>query len=198
MELVYKHVGLRVFDFCFGFQHNGRVKRNRGFTLMEIMIVIGLIMILSVVGIGSFILSTVKSRDSQRKSNLNQIGKAAESFYADVGHYPLSEPTDTPHCFESVNGVGEDITCANNKLYSSVDGVITVYITIPSDPDASREYLYISDGSSYAMYAALENMQDRDLLKKEDGSVNQDPWELSCGSVQCNYKITETGLVKSL
>lgn len=176
-----------------------------GFTLMELMIVMGLIMILSVVGIGSFMVATVKSRDAQRKNDLNQMVKAIESFYSDVGHYPLSETStdatkDTPHCYESTGGIGTDLQCiSGGKLYSKNDTIYAYYITIPSDPVRQAPYTYISDGTTFAIYAGLENENDKDLLKNPDGSVNMDPWGLSCGTgVKCNYKLTETGLVKSL
>ena len=170
----------------------------KGFTLMEIMIVIALIMILSVVGIGAFMQSTVKSRDTQRKSNLNQIGKAAEAFYTDVGHYPLSDDvnTDRLYCYDYDQGV--DTICTGTKLYNLVDSTMIVYLDVPKDPDALRKYVYESSSDGYSLYAALENSQDRDLLLNGDGSVNQNPWGVSCGSVQCNYKIIETGLVKSI
>lgn len=177
-----------------------------GFTLMELMIVIGLIMILSVVGIGSFTASTVKSKDSQRKGNLNQISKALEVFYTDVGRYPLSETlTDTEdqkntiHCYEKVGVVVTNTICSGSRLYSVIDGVMTTYITVPTDPDPAQKYPYVSiDGTSFSLYASLENLNDRDILHDLDGNLVTYP-SVSCGStVSCNYKVVETGLVKDL
>lgn len=173
--------------------------KNFGFTLMELMIVIGLMMILSVVGIGSFTQATIKSKDSERKNNINQMVKAVESFYTDIGRYPLSLTNESyMHCYVKLAGVITNTTCDNNRLYSLIDGIVTSYIVIPSDPDPARKFVYISDGSSYAFYTALENTADKDLIVNADGSVNQDPWGVNCGSVSCNYKVTESGLVKSL
>ncbi len=178
--------------------YNEIVNKMSGFSLMEIMIVIGLIMILSTVGINSFILSTVKSRDSQRKNDLNQLGKAVESFYTDVGRYPLStDGEDVPLCYTRASGIVTNSVCTSNKLASVIDGVTTIYITIPGDPAASQKYPYTSDGLSYSLYTALENTLDRDLIKDAQGDIVTYP-EVSCGSVSCNYKVVETGLVKSL
>lgn len=168
------------------------------------MIVIALIMILSVVGIGSFTLATIKSKDAQRKNDINQMAKAMESFMTDTDHYPLSETStdavrNTPHCYQRILAVATNTVCDGKRLYSVVDGAMTPYINIPSDPDPAQSYTYIStDGYGYALYAALANAADRDLIKNEDGTINQNPWGVSCGSVSCNYKVTETGLVKSL
>lgn len=161
------------------------------------MIVIGLMMILSAVGIGSFTQATIKSRDSQRKNNLNQIGKAVEAFYTDVGHYPLSDAvlTDKIYCYDQ----GVDKVCTGTKLYNIVDSSHTIsYLEIPKDPDTTKKYVYVSTSTGYSLYAALESTIDKDLLKDVDGNVISDPWDISCGSVQCNYQIIETGLVKSL
>ncbi|HBC45063.1 TPA: hypothetical protein DCZ81_02775 [Candidatus Collierbacteria bacterium] len=178
--------------------YNEVVNKMSGFTLMEIMIVIGLIMILSTVGINSFILSTVKSRDSQRKNDLNQLGKAVESFYVDVGRYPLStDGVDVPLCYARASGVVTNSLCTSNKLASVIDGVTTIYITIPSDPVVSLKYPYVSDGLGYSLYTALENTLDRDLVKDAQGDMVTYP-DVSCGSGSCNYKIIETGLVKGL
>lgn len=164
---------------------------------MELLMVIGLMMILSVIGIGSFIQSSVKSRDSQRKNDLNQIGKAVEAFYTDVGHYPLSDAvlTDKIYCYDQ----GVDKVCTGTKLYYMVDSTHTItYLDIPKDPDATKKYVYVRSSTGYSLYAALESTVDRDLLKDAGGNVIWDPWGISCGSVQCNYQIVETGLIKDL
>ena len=176
------------------------MNKKAGFTLIELMIVMGLIMILATVGLGTFISATVRSKDSQRKSDLSQIVKALESFYTDVGRYPLSlDGENYVHCYISQGGVISNPSCDGNKLYSVLDGSMTTYISLPSDADPFRNYVYIStDGGNYSLYAALENDKDRDLLRDENEVVIPDPWGVSCGSVSCNYQLTETGLVKSL
>lgn len=183
-----------------GLVYNEIVNKKAGFTLIELMIVMGLIMILGTVGLGTFSSAVVKSKDSQRKSDLGQIVKALESFNTDVGRYPLSlEGEDFIHCYISLAGAVANPSCDGDKLYSEVNGAMTTYITIPSDVDPYRKYVYISDdGSGYSLYAALEYEQDKDLLRDEDGALVLDPWGVSCGSVSCNYQLSETGLVKNL
>lgn len=174
--------------------------KKTGFTLIELMIVMGLVMILGTVGLGTFSSAVVKSKDAQRKSDLNQMVKALESFYTDIGRYPLSlAGEDYIHCYVSQGGVVSNPNCDGGKLFSVVDGAMTAYISIPSDADPFRKYVYTSiDGNGYSLYTALENENDKDLLKDDSGVVLQDPWGVSCGSVSCNYQLTETGLVKTL
>lgn len=173
----------------------------RGFTLMEILIVIALMMILSTVGIGSFISSMTKSRDSQRKSNLNQIAKGLEAFYLNIGRYPLSTSDNKIQCHvKAGDGTVTNPTCSS-KLYSTAPKVGSVtltdtqyYIDLPTDPDGSRTYIYVSDGLTYALYAGLESSVDKDWVKDINGVLTD--WGIDCGSVKCNYKVTETGQIK--
>lgn len=176
---------------------------KNGFTLVELMLVMALVMILSVVGIGSYTVATTKSRDTLRKGELNQIAKALESFNQDIGRYPKSSvPGNEILCYSRTGSTPTDIPCeSNQKLVATIDGEPTAYITIPSDPDSFKSYVYISPDvdSEYGLYTALENTQDIDLLiDAETDQPDLNPWGVSCGNVPCNYKITESGLVKSL
>lgn len=166
-----------------------------GFTLMELLIVVALIMILSAIGVGGYTASTAKSRDTQRKNDLNQIAKALESFNNDVGHYPIAN-NGKMKCYEKSGSSGTDVDCINGKLTFKLDGKVTSYMTIPTDPDSNQKYYYESeDGSSFALYVAIQNEDDRDLIK--DGNGNIVTYGTNCGVLACNYKITETGLVKT-
>ncbi len=188
------------FDISLRIRHNVIVNTKNGFTLIELMLVMGIVMILSVVGIGTYMQATVKSRDTQRKSDLNQLSKAVEAFYNDVGRYPISDSQSKMYCVSKSGSTVTNTSCGS-KLYALVDGTNIEYITIPSDPTVDRKYIYVSDGQTYAIYSSLENVNDKDLLKDGSGKVIADPWTVSCaiyGTVPCNYKITETGLIKSL
>ncbi|EKD56041.1 MAG: hypothetical protein ACD_58C00312G0002 [uncultured bacterium] len=171
--------------------------RDEGFTLIELMIVIALIIILSALGIGSYVLSTTRSYDTQRKNDLNQISKALESFNNDVGRYPLSDASGNILCYQKAAGVVTNPDCAGNKLLIRIDDIITNYITVPVDPNATNKYIYESDGSSFSLYTVIQNSSDKDLLLDVNNNVITNPYNKSCGAESCNYKITEVGLSKT-
>lgn len=166
--------------------------KESGFTLIELLLAMAIVMILSVIGITSFTIATVKSRDTQRKGDINQIVKALESFNQDMNRYPISS-SGAMQCFDVVN------KACDTKLYATIGGVRTDYIKIPSDPTNGRSYYYVSDGATFALYGAIENESDKDLLI--DPLTNKpyvDPWGISCGSgIPCNYQVTEEGLIKT-
>jgi len=137
--------------------------------------------ILAVVGFGSFTNGLIKSRDTQRKNDLSQIAKALEMYNNDTGSYP-----------SSVDFGG--------SLSADIKGTEAVYMKeVPQDASSGRSYIYVPDSSlgSFVLYAALENTEDRDAVKTAAG-VKTD-WGIACGSVtiMCNYKLTETGLIRT-
>ncbi len=165
--------------------------------MIELLVVIALIMILASVGLGAYTISTTRSYDTQRKSDLNQISKALESFNNDIGRYPLSDSNGAILCYQKDDSVVTNPTCSGAKLTIRIDGVVSSYISVPTDPDPSNKYVYQSDGNTYALYTRLHNTEDKDLIRDENGEVILDPYGVSCGVDVCNYKITEAGLSKT-
>lgn len=165
----------------------------KGFTLMELVLVMAIIGILAVVGIGTYTQATVKSRDTQRKNDLNQIAKALELFNLDINRYPKINAGKMT-CLE---GDGTEALCGD-QIYAFVGDKKAVYIEkAPTDPKTGRKYVYTPTDSfgGFALYAALENSEDKDIVRVAGEPTD---WGVSCGDVNCNYKITQVGLVKTL
>ncbi len=96
------------------------VRRNnfmkKGFTLIELMIAISIVIILSVVGFVVFSSTQAKARDGKRVQDLQQIQVALEEYYQDHGSYPSSLGLLAP---------------STGKKYLA---------TIPSDPKTNLPY----------------------------------------------------------
>jgi prepilin-type N-terminal cleavage/methylation domain-containing protein len=62
-------------------------KGNKGFTLIELMIVVAIIGILAAIAIPNFLRFQLKSKTSEAKVNLAAIRTAEESYLAEFGNY---------------------------------------------------------------------------------------------------------------
>src|SRR4030043_1445991 len=63
---------------------------KKGFTLVELLIVMAILGVLMVVTLANFRTSQAKSRDAQRKSDLHQLTIAFEVYSVDHGSFPPS------------------------------------------------------------------------------------------------------------
>ncbi len=163
------------------------MKRERGFTLVELTIVISIMLILASVGVSNYIFSLKKSHDATRKSDLATITKAIQAFANDFGGYPASENGKLVACDYNNAGL---IACNWGQPFSVFKGgkVITYLGKMPSDPDTSRNYYYEADATNgtFNLYAALENTSDQYITAG---------LTVACGSgITCNYQVTESGV----
>ncbi|MDQ3008838.1 MAG: prepilin-type N-terminal cleavage/methylation domain-containing protein [bacterium] len=158
-------------------------RQNAGFTLVEILIVMVIIGILASLSIGSFQSSQQKARDTRRKGDINAITTALEVYRNDTGAYPLNSSAN------KIMGCGAATECDWGEIFQ--DSNDTIYMAqLPTDPRSSQQYVYLSDGSYFQLYARFENTEDRAVPKSgEDPMVYG---TLDCGAALCNYGISST------
>ncbi len=68
-------------------------KREKGFTVIELMVVMTIILLLASVAVKINKKAIIKAKESVLKENLFQMRQAIEQYYADKGHYPDSLET---------------------------------------------------------------------------------------------------------
>ena len=72
-------------------------KLQVGFTLVELLVAITILVILTGIGFGTFSRSQKKARDGQRKSDLHQLQQALETYANDhSGKYPCGYNDEDP------------------------------------------------------------------------------------------------------
>jgi len=109
-------------------------KLKNGFTLIELLVVISIISILVAVGATSYQRAVKVSRDSKRKTDLEQIRQALETYRSENGIYPAS------------------VTWESDLL----NGYIA---NIPTDPK-DLDYTYTNPTSTtYELCASLETIE---------------------------------------
>jgi type II secretory pathway pseudopilin PulG len=126
----------------------------------------------------------MKSRDSQRKSDLGQIAKSLEMYYNDKGKYPTAQ-----------SGLIANIAWGSAFKDTSTANGATYMVKLPKDP-GSTTYYYFSDvnGTGYKLYANLENTRDKDVPKDADNNPILYAGTNCGNAVECNYGIASSNL----
>jgi len=164
-------------------------KCQEGFTLIELLVVMVIIAIIATIGIGSFQSSQIKARDANRKSDLQQIGRALEAYYNDKGQYPTGVGGDIYGCSgEALCDWGEEFKDENDTIYM---------VVLPTDPRSAKNYYYESDGTYYQIYTKLENDLDRDINKNGSNESLGYSGTTCDGIVICNYGISSSNITPS-
>ncbi len=165
---------------------------KKGFTLVELLVVITIIGILASVGLGTFTSSQMKSRDARRKTQLKQLADAFEAYYNDKGGYPADD--DSGGLLAC--GVDAEAACTWGTAAMENTTTGTVYmIKLPQDPTLGLTYYYDAGApaagliTSFQLYARLENTNDPSVLK--DANDNPQVFDgLDCGTKECNYGVS--------
>ena len=168
----------------------GPMSPKKGFTLIELMIVIIILGILSTIGFSLFQSTQKKSRDLGRKAALSAVVKALASYMADKGVYPPSQNGKIQWCGSDGSTACEWGTALTDTASSGEDA--TVYLsTLPKDTVANQTFYYEAvsvDGKNkgYRLYAKLENTKDPDAESPYIGAA------CTVGSTtqDCNYTLT--------
>jgi len=64
-----------------------KLRKNKGFTLIELMIVVAIIGIMAAIAIPNFLSYLCKSKQSEAKQHLGAIATLEESYYAERNNY---------------------------------------------------------------------------------------------------------------
>lgn len=116
------------------------MRREKGFTFIELLVTVTIIMVLTAVGIVSYRVTNQKARDARRKSDLESVRSALEICRTETGAYPAS------------------IDFSNNAPITC--GGTTYLAKAPSDPKVGQAgfgYTYTrTSNTTYTLCAEIE------------------------------------------
>ena len=125
------------------------LKKQGGFTLLELLIVIVIIGILALLIIPNITSAPKKARDTKRKTDITTVRKGLEEYFVDNNVYPASSGT---------------VTAGGTTLAELTTGSAPIIKTLPQDPKNTGVYLYTytpaNTNSTYTLKACLENDAD--------------------------------------
>jgi type II secretion system protein G len=115
------------------------IKKEGGFTLLELLIVIVIIGILALLIIPNITSAPKKARDTQRKTDVRAIQKGLEEYFVSNNVYPAA-------------------------LTDLTAGTTPIMKTIPTDPKNASPFTYdyapANTNTTYTLNACLENAGD--------------------------------------
>jgi prepilin-type N-terminal cleavage/methylation domain-containing protein len=149
-------------------------KRKKGFTLIEMLIVITIIALLAsliLVGMGG---ARQKARDARRIADLHNVQNALELYFSQNGRYPASSDWNT--------------------LVTTLTGAGIGVSQVPKDPLNNTTYYYRygadTNGTDYVLGAQLEQC-DIALKSDIDGTV----YSIDCSDNNATCTNTDTSKV---
>lgn len=112
-----------------------RKNKSLGFTLLEMLVVIGIIAVLVSMGFVSYSTAQKKARDAKRKLEISSIKNAMEQYYTLCnGSYPIADAGKVPEPINADTGAG----CSTDQV---------IMQTVPLDPKTTDRYDYDDAGT---------------------------------------------------
>lgn len=165
---------------------------KKGFTLVELMIVMAILSSLVGLVAGGFRSAQIRGRDAQRKSDLKQIANALELLFTDYSQYPDDSSGAVVAC--PFDATGTTSTVCPWGTGTLTDGK-TVYLkNLPKDPSSGLSYFYrVVPGSNnlkFQIFTHLENKEDGACIG--DNCTTPPGITYLCGSSICNFAATSS------
>lgn len=123
------------------------LKTNKGFTIIEVLIMIAVIGILTTIGLVSFSSIQANVRDKQRSSQATIISEALEKYYDENGEYPsCNDMAQAPAAVTSTTLKGLDKTILTTpQSTSGTNSILSLCTDLASLAGNTDKFSYVGD-----------------------------------------------------
>lgn len=124
-------------------------KAQKGFTIIELLIVIAIIAILALLVLNNFQGAQAKARDQQRTTDINNIHGKLEEFYNENSRYPSNLDVDGVGGLTSADFPGIDEGSfkdprGDNPIVSSTNADPNSVAAPTADTGTTNSYIYVA------------------------------------------------------
>lgn len=135
------------------------IKNKKGFTLVELLVVISIIGILSSLSTISVNIARERARDAKRQSDMAQVQLALYLYFDDNLRFPVTD-------LLPANAVANWTGTLSNGLSGAALGDKRYMLAVPRDPLNYDQYVYgyNSDGRTFTLSSYLEDGGPRELI----------------------------------
>lgn len=164
-------------------------RKQRGFTIVELLIVIVVIAIIAAISIVAYSGIQQRGRDAQRQSDIATITKALEMYYLDEGRFPPGLGSTTINSGWS--------TTADASWVNLRNALVPKYLSsLPADPISTPganvqgggyNYAYFADNSGY--YCSTTPAQTYILIYRFETMPRKDTLIGNCSTSAPPYNI---------
>ncbi len=141
--------------------YNRMYKKEKGFTLVELMVVIIILAVLTGIAVPSYLALRNRAREQATRSEMLNIGTAIAIYEADRSALPATGMTNLITALEGTDSTGSGAYMASVPTHDAW-----------GTDDTANGYVYLVTGTSYSLTSKAGTTAITDDIVLTDGQLN--------------------------